>query len=365
MQKIIVHTQQQDYPIFITDNLSQHLNLLKPHFRSHQCLIVSNNVVADYYLETVTSGLTSLGMACDTVILPDGEQHKTLATVNQIFDRLLQQRHDRSTTICALGGGVIGDITGFAASCYRRGVNFLQLPTTLLAQVDASMGGKTGVNHPLGKNMIGSFYQPNAVLIATDTLNTLPDREFHAGIAEAIKYGLIMDADFFAWLETNIAAVLAREPEALAYCITRSCQSKRDIVAQDEREHGIRAILNFGHTFGHALEAATKYKVLLHGEAIAIGMVMAAKLSEREGLLDRGVSDRIENLLSYCQLPIRPPESLSPNMILQYMAYDKKIMANRLRLVLLVGIGKSKISSDFCLQNLTEIVQKVFITKAE
>ncbi len=363
MQKIIVQTQQHDYPIYITDMLDQHLALLKPHFQSQQCLIVTNDIVEKYYLQTVKSALAKLDINCDTLILHDGEQHKTLTKVNQIIDQLLQQRHDRSTTLCALGGGVIGDITGFAASCYRRGVNFLQIPTTLLAQVDASVGGKTGVNHPLGKNMIGSFYQPQAVLIATDTLNTLPEREFHAGLAEVIKYGLIMDADFFTWLESNIATVLTRDPKALAYCIARSCQLKSNIVAQDEREQGIRAILNFGHTFGHALEAATEYSVLLHGEAVAIGMVMAANLSEREGLLDHGTSDRIINLLSYCQLPTRPPDALSPKVIMQYMTYDKKIMANRRRLVLLAGIGKSKISSNFCLQNLTEIVQDACTSK--
>jgi 3-dehydroquinate synthase len=281
------------------------------------------------------------------VILPDGEQYKNLEILNRIFDALLENRFERKCTLVALGGGVVGDMTGFAAACYQRGVPFIQIPTTLLAQVDSSVGGKTGVNHELGKNMLGAFHQPRCVLADTDTLNTLDDRQLSAGIAEVIKYGLIRDLPFFEWLEENMQMLLARDPAALAYAIERSCQNKADVVAEDEKEGGIRAILNLGHTFGHAIEAATGYGKWLHGEAVGTGMLMAADLSKRMGKLTEADVHRVDNIIDGARLPTRSPVGMDYDKFMKYMAVDKKVEAGAVRLVLLESIGKAIITSDY------------------
>jgi 3-dehydroquinate synthase len=279
--------------------------------------------------------------------LPDGEAYKTLDTLNQIFDALLSRHYDRQCALAALGGGVVGDITGFAAACYQRGVPFIQIPTTLLAQVDSSVGGKTGVNHPLGKNMIGAFHQPRCVIIDTATLATLPDRELSAGLAEVVKYGLIDDPDFFAWLEHHAKDLVRRDPQALAYAIERSCNDKARIVALDEMELGARALLNLGHTFGHAIETGMGYGRYLHGEAVAIGLRLAADLSSRLGWLDRAEVERIDALLRNMALPTRAPAELSPQRFADLMKVDKKVRDGKIRLVLMRGIGQSLITDDY------------------
>jgi 3-dehydroquinate synthase len=282
----------------------------------------------------------------EAVILPDGEQYKTLAVLDEVFTALLRHRFDRNCTIVALGGGVVGDMAGFAAACYQRGVHFIQIPTTLLAQVDSSVGGKTGVNHPLGKNMIGAFYQPRCVLADTDTIATLPDRELSAGLAEVIKYGLIRDLPFLEWLEAHLEALLAREAGALSEAIERSCRNKAEIVAADEREAGERALLNLGHTFGHAIETGAGYGVWLHGEAVAAGMALAADLSARLGWLSGEQVGRILALLERAHLPLAPPPDLTADDFLRLMAVDKKVQDGRLRLILLRGLGQGIIADD-------------------
>jgi 3-dehydroquinate synthase len=287
------------------------------------------------------------GTRTETVVLPDGEQYKNLETMNRIYTVLLEKRFDRRCTLIALGGGVIGDMTGFAAATYQRGVNFIQVPTTLLAQVDSSVGGKTGVNHPLGKNMIGAFYQPLSVVADTNTLNTLDDRELSAGIAEVIKYGLIRDREFFSWLESNMDRLLNRDPDCLAYAIERSCRNKAEVVAADELEAGERALLNLGHTFGHAIEAGMGYGSWLHGEAVAAGMVMAAQLSAAHGWLDPATLDRIVALIAKAKLPVRGPAGMSMQQYLGLMAVDKKVKAGKINLVLLKQLGKAVVSDDY------------------
>ncbi len=345
MRTLTVELGPRSYPIHIGSGLLRQSELLRPHLHGAQALIVTNETVAPLYLERIQTGLS--GLRHDTLVLPDGERYKTLETVNLIFDKLLLGRFDRSCTLLALGGGVVGDITGFAAACYLRGVNFVQLPTTLLAQVDSSVGGKTGVNHPLGKNMIGAFHQPLCVLADTDTLASLPKREFTAGIAEVIKYGLIGDAPLFQWLEARAHALLARDPEALAYAIERSCADKAAIVSQDEREGGVRALLNLGHTFGHAIEVGVGYGSWLHGEAVAAGLVLAADLSGRLGWIDAQAQSRLRALLDACGLPTRPPRQLSVERMRELMGVDKKVTAGKLRLVLLRAIGEAVVSADF------------------
>ncbi|MDO9371027.1 MAG: 3-dehydroquinate synthase [Gammaproteobacteria bacterium] len=335
----------RSYPICIGPGLLGRSDIIAPHIAGKQVMVVSNETVAPLYLDKTLTAL--IGFHCDSVILPDGEKYKTLDTLNTIFTALLKNRHDRSTTLIALGGGVIGDLTGFAAACYQRGVNFIQIPTTLLAQVDSSVGGKTGVNHPLGKNMIGAFYQPRCVIADTDTLNTLPERELGAGIAEVIKYGLIRDAEFFVWLEKNIEALRARDPASLAFAIERSCRNKADVVARDERESGERALLNFGHTFGHAIETGLGYGAWLHGEAIAAGMALAADLSCRLGWISAPDQHRIEALFVRAHLPVRAPAQIGSEQFLDLMAVDKKVSGGKLRLILLKGIGQAVISADF------------------
>ncbi len=307
--------------------------------------MVTNDRVGPLYLRRAVAALE--GKETATLVLPDGERHKTMATLSRIFDALIDGRFDRGVTLAALGGGVIGDLTGFAAACYQRGVDFIQIPTTLLAQVDSSVGGKTGVNHPRGKNMIGAFHQPRCVLADTATLETLPDRELRAGLAEVIKYGLMADAVFFGWLETHMAALLAREPEALAVAIERCCQLKAQIVATDERESGVRALLNLGHTFGHAIEAAQDYSGLLHGEAVAAGMAMAARCSADLGWLSEADRDRALALLAAAGLPTGRPPGLDAVQLRDFMASDKKVSEGRIRLVLLDGIGAARLTADY------------------
>lgn len=335
---------ERSYPIYIGSGLLGQPELLLPHIRGRQVLIVSNEVVAPLYLDTVRNSLAELQV--DTLVLPDGEHTKNLETLSRIYDKLLEARHERNTTLIALGGGVIGDITGFAAATYQRGVNFIQIPTTLLSQVDSSVGGKTGVNHPLGKNMIGAFYQPQCVLADTEVLNSLPVRELQAGLAEVIKYGLIDNLPFFEWLETHIAALLERDQELLAEAVRASCADKARIVAADEKEGGVRALLNLGHTFGHAIENGMGYGVWLHGEAVATGMVMAADLSARMGMMSRAEAARAKALIARVGLPVVPPESITADDYLRLMAFDKKVISGKIRFILMQGLGHTVIRSD-------------------
>jgi len=344
MHTVDVDLGERRYPIYIGRGLLGRAELLRPHIRGEQVCIVSNETVAPLYLDALRQSLD--GYQLDIVELPDGEQHKTLQTLSRIYDVLLDAQHHRTTTLIALGGGVVGDMCGFAAASYQRGVNFIQLPTTLLAQVDSSVGGKTGVNHPRGKNMIGAFHQPQAVIADTDVLQTLPARELSAGLAEVIKYGLIADAEFLSWLEGNMTALLARDADALAIAIERSCRIKADIDARDERESGVRAWLNLGHTFGHAIEAAQGYGNWLHGEAVAAGMMMAADLSARLGWLTQAEVERAERLIASAKLPVRAPD-MPVAQFMELMAGDKKVLDGRIRLVLLKAIGSATVSDDF------------------
>lgn len=343
MRTLNVDLGTRSYPIYIGSGLLQ-ADLIAPHIPGQHALIVTNDSIAPLYLEQVQAMLSGFDTA--TVILPDGERYKTLETASRIYDSLLQRRMDRQTTLIALGGGVIGDITGFAAATYQRGVHFIQIPTTLLAQVDSSVGGKTGVNHPLGKNMIGAFHQPRAVLADMDTLTTLPLRELKAGLAEVIKYGLIMDASFLDWLEAHMPQLLAADPAALASAVERSCRNKAAVVGRDERESGERALLNLGHTFGHAIETDTGYESWLHGEAVAVGMLMAARLSQQLGWLSAAEVERIRRLLQAADLPIQPP-AMTPERFRELMAVDKKAVAGRVRLVLLHALGQAVVTADF------------------
>ncbi|GAB3104998.1 3-dehydroquinate synthase [Aestuariicella hydrocarbonica] len=352
MHTLHVDLGDRSYPIYIGEQLLGDPQWLRPHIRGQQVCIVTNETIAPLYLERVKAALTDLTVSC--VILPDGEAHKTLQVLSSIYDRLLEDRHNRTTTLLALGGGVVGDMTGYAAASYQRGVDFIQIPTTLLSQVDSSVGGKTGVNHPLGKNMIGAFHQPNAVIIDTSVLQSLPARELSAGIAEVIKYGLISDEPFYRWLEEHMERLMACEPEALAYAIERSCQNKANVVAQDEREGGVRAILNLGHTFGHAIENSQGYGNWLHGEAVAAGMVMAVDLSVREGHLPAAEVERLKRLLARAKLPLCPPENMTEDEFLKLMAVDKKVLDGQLRLVLLQSVGQAVVSQDFSLSNLKQ-----------
>ena len=345
MKTLPLDLGDRSYPIYIGAGLLDRPELLSRHIVGTRVAIVTNETVAPLYLARVRGHVASLRPV--EVVLPDGEQYKSLEVLNRIFDALLSAHCDRRTTIIALGGGVIGDMAGFAAACYQRGVPLIQVPTTLLAQVDSSVGGKTGVNHPLGKNMIGAFYQPRAVIIDTDTLSTLPDRELSSGLAEAIKVGLIRDPEFFAWLEVNLDKLLARDPEALAYAIHRSCRNKAEVVAADERESGVRATLNLGHSFGHAIETGVGYGNWLHGEAIAAGMVMASDLSRRLKWLSAADVARVEKLIRRARLPVRAPGTLSVARFLELMAVDKKVLNGRLRLVLLKRLGEAVVTDDY------------------
>ncbi|WP_165667800.1 3-dehydroquinate synthase [Metapseudomonas otitidis] len=345
MRTLQVDLGERSYPIHIGADLLSKVELFAPHIAGKQVAIVTNETVAPLYLERLTQTLG--GYKVQPIVLPDGESFKNWETLQLIFDGLLTVRHDRRTTIIALGGGVIGDMAGFAAACYQRGVDFIQVPTTLLSQVDSSVGGKTGINHPLGKNMVGAFYQPKAVLIDTATLRTLPPRELSAGLAEVIKYGLICDAPFLDWLETHMDALLALEPTALTEAIERSCAAKARVVGADERESGIRATLNLGHTFGHAIETHMGYGVWLHGEAVAAGTVMALEMSRRLGWIDAAERDRSIRLLRAAGLPIVPPQEMTPAHFLEHMAVDKKVIDGQLRLVLLSRLGEAVVTADY------------------
>ncbi|MEH6823838.1 MAG: 3-dehydroquinate synthase [Motiliproteus sp.] len=343
--RLDVALNERSYPIFIGQGLLDRPECWIDTIRSNQVMIVTNTTVAPLYLERIRLALTGKQIA--TVILPDGEQFKNLDTLDQIFTGLLQARHNRTTTLVALGGGVIGDMTGFAAACYQRGVDFVQIPTTLLAQVDSSVGGKTGVNHPLGKNMIGAFHQPRCVVIDTDTLNTLADNQLAAGLAEVIKYGLILDLNFLQWIEANLDSLQARNPAILAEAIQRCCEIKAQVVAEDETEQGKRALLNLGHTFGHAIETFSGYGSWLHGEAVAVGTLLAADLSQRSGWLAEADIERIKRLFLRAQLPLTPPPAMTSADFMRLMAVDKKVLDGQLRLILLRQLGDALVTEQF------------------
>jgi 3-dehydroquinate synthase len=345
MQTLTVGLGERSYPIHIGSGLLSRAELLQHALPRKRAAIVTNTTVAPLYLEKLRQTLQSIDVISLPVILPDGEEYKNSATLNSIYDALLANRCERSTPLIALGGGVIGDLTGYAAATYLRGVPFIQIPTTLLAQVDSSVGGKTGINHPLGKNMIGAFYQPQVVLADTATLNTLPGNELAAGIAEIIKYGLIRDLPFFEWLEQNIGKLLARDTEALQYAIARSCRNKAEVVAADERESGERALLNLGHTFGHAIESGMGYGNWLHGEGVAAGTIMAADLSQRLGWIGAPDVVRIRSLFERAGLPIVAPD-LGAERYLEFMGLDKKVEGGKIRFVLLKEIGRAVVTGD-------------------
>ncbi|MBA0715612.1 hypothetical protein Golax_014502 [Gossypium laxum] len=309
------------------------------HVHGKKVIVVTNTTIAPLYLDKVVEALTkgNPAVSVEYVILPDGEKFKDMDTLMKVFDKAIESRLDRRCTFVALGGGVIGDMCGFAAASFLRGVNFIQIPTTVMAQVDSSVGGKTGINHPLGKNLIGAFYQPQCVLIDTDTLDTLPDRELASGLAEVIKYGLIRDAEFFEWQEKNMEKLIARNPNALAYAIKRSCENKAEVVSLDEKESGLRATLNLGHTFGHAIETGFGYGQWLHGEAVAAGTVMAVDMSYRLGWIDSSIVKRVDDILLRAKLPTASPETMTVEMFKSVMAVDKKVADGLLRLILLKG----------------------------
>lgn len=355
MQTLTVDLGDRSYPIHIGPGLLDQAGLIAPHLAQKRVMVVTNTTVAPLYLARLTATLEDAGVKVAKVVLPDGEAYKTWETLNLIFDALLTDRAERKTTLIALGGGVIGDMTGFAAACYQRGVPFVQIPTTLLSQVDSSVGGKTGINHPLGKNMIGAFYQPKVVLADTDTLKTLPARELSAGLAEVIKYGLIWDAGFLAWLETNMAKLRALDEAAITHAIHRSCEIKAQVVGEDEREGGLRAILNLGHTFGHAIETGMGYGVWLHGEAVGAGMVMAAQASQRMGWLSDADVARTRAIIRAAGLPDVAPD-LGVDKYLEYMGHDKKVEGGKMRFVLLKKLGEAVITGDVPTDVLTGVL---------
>ena len=356
MKTLQVELQERSYPIWIGSGALSDRVLWEQALAPGRVVVVTNTTVGPLYARAIEGQLRGLGRDVFTITLPDGEQYKTWEHLNTIFDGLMGQRIERGETLVALGGGVIGDMAGFAAACYQRGMRFVQVPTTLLSQVDSSVGGKTAINHPLGKNMIGAFYQPAAVLIDIDLLGTLPDRELSAGLAEVIKYGCILDLDFFEWLEANMEALLARDPKALAHAIYRSCELKAQVVAGDERESGQRAILNFGHTFGHAIEAGLGFGTWLHGEAVGCGMVLASDLSQRLGGIDAAMRDRVVELIARARLPVNPPD-WPAQAYLEWMAHDKKSKAGRIRYVVLRSMGQATMQPVDDLL-VTEVLQK-------
>ncbi len=356
-QQIIVNTQSHDYPINIVSN-ANYGEQITPFIKGKQVLIVTNDVVAPLYLDNFQQSLAknNPNLAIDTCILPDGEQYKNQDSINQIYDKLLEKHCNRDVTLIALGGGVIGDMTGFASASYMRGVNFIQVPTTLLAQVDSSVGGKTGINHKLGKNMIGAFWQPQLVLADMSSLLTLPQRELSAGMAEVIKYALITDIEFLAWLEENMSAMMALDLATLAVAVKKCCEIKADIVAQDERESGMRALLNFGHTFGHVIETHMGYGEWLHGEAVAVGMMQASKLSSKLGWITKEEVERIEHLLILANLPVEPPK-IPTDKVLALMSHDKKSLSGQIRLILLKRVGQAVLTTDFQQEQLKSVLQ--------
>jgi 3-dehydroquinate synthase len=344
MKTLELELGERSYPIHIGSQLIDRADLYKKHLKGSFTAVVTNQTVAPLYADRVVKTLESLGQKVRLVVLPDGEVYKTWETLQKIFDALLESGADRKSTLIALGGGVIGDMTGFAAASYMRGIRFIQVPTTLLSQVDSSVGGKTGINHPLGKNMIGAFYQPQAVIADLDTLKTLPPKELAAGLAEVVKHGAIADANFFSWIEKNIEPLNACEPKAMEHAVQRSCEIKSQIVALDEKEGGVRATLNFGHTFGHAIEAGMGYGEWLHGEAVGCGMVLAADLSVRTGRLTKDDYQRIKNLVTALKLPSAPPK-LGVSRYIDLMSVDKKAEGGEVRYILLDGIGRSTIKT--------------------
>lgn len=345
MRTLTVDLAERSYPIYIGSGLLNQTQLYTPHIVGRKVAVVTNSTVAPIYLQQLREALQ--GYELTEIILPDGESYKNWETLQLIFDALLADKHDRKTTLIALGGGVVGDMTGFAAACYQRGVNFIQVPTTLLAQVDSSVGGKTAINHPLGKNMVGAFYQPQAVIIDTATLHTLPARELSAGLAEVIKYGLICDEPFLTWLEEHIDALTGLDNHALIEAVERSCSAKAQIVSADEREAGVRATLNLGHTFGHAIETEQGYGAWLHGEAVAAGTVMALHMSMLLGWLTQAQRDRGIKLLEQAKLPVTPPATMSAETFLTHMAVDKKNIDGHIRLVLLRELGSAVVTADY------------------
>ncbi|MGB1799268.1 MAG: 3-dehydroquinate synthase [Gammaproteobacteria bacterium] len=354
MKTIKVDLAERSYPIYIGNSLLSNNELISKHITSKQVLIITNETIAPLYLHSIEKVLADVNY--ETLILPDGETYKSLDSFNEVISRLMEKKFSRTCLLIALGGGVIGDLTGFVAACYQRGVKFIQIPTTLLAQVDSSVGGKTAVNHALGKNMIGAFHQPVAVIADTDTLSTLPDREFSAGLAEVIKYGIIRNKVFYSWLEDNIELIMQRDNDAMEYCIERSCINKAEVVAEDEKESGIRAILNLGHTFGHAIETALNYKEWLHGEAVGCGMLMAADLSRRLGLLEEDKVNSIRSILERTNLPTSIHENVKADQMFENMKVDKKSRDGVLYLILLSDIGEAIITSDYTEEALKETI---------
>lgn len=355
MQTLTVALGERSYPIHIGAGLLSRAELIAAKLPQKKVAVVTNSTIAPLYLAPLRRVLEEHGVAVVPITLPDGEAHKTWETLNRIFDALLENHCERKTALIALGGGVIGDLAGFAAAVYQRGVSFIQVPTTLLAQVDSAVGGKTAINHPLGKNMIGAFHQPLAVITDTDTLATLPARELAAGIAEVVKYGLIRDRQFFEWLEQNVAWLVKREAAALAYAIERSCVNKAEIVALDERESGVRALLNFGHTFGHAIEAGLGFSAWLHGEAVAAGMVLAARLSQRLGLITADDASRVSAIVAAAGLPTQAPD-LGLKRYLELMGHDKKVEGGRIRFILLKRIGEAFVSDRVPREALADVL---------
>jgi 3-dehydroquinate synthase len=356
MRELKVELGEKTYPILIGEDILDQPGLYKKYINTSQVMIVTNETIAPLYLERVTRSLGDIRV--EKVIIPDGEEYKTLDTMNRIITLLLQKKFSRTCCLIALGGGVVGDITGFAAACYQRGVGYIQVPTTILAQVDSSVGGKTAVNHQLGKNMIGAFYQPRAVITDISVLKTLNDREIRAGLAEVIKYGLIRDPGLFDWLEKNITRVLERDADALVYAIEISCKNKAAVVAVDEKEAGERALLNLGHTFGHAIETGLGYKDWLHGEAVALGMLMAADLSCRHGWISADDVKRITNIFRKTTLPQLLPDNLNAKTMLELMSVDKKARDGQMHLVLLKEIGKAFVTHDFDMVKLGETLEQ-------
>lgn len=353
LQSLMVDLGERSYPIYIGQNILSD-TLIKPFIKGSQVMVVTNDTVAPLYLARLLENLS--GLTVDVTVLPDGEAYKDLTHLNLIFDNLLKNKHNRTTTLIALGGGVVGDMTGFAAASYQRGVDFIQLPTTVLSQVDSSVGGKTGVNHPLGKNMIGAFYQPQLVIADIDVFATLPDRELSAGLAEVIKYGLIYDYSFFCWLEENMQGLVARDADLLRQAVYRSCEIKAEVVAQDEKEGGIRAWLNLGHTFGHAIETHQGYGNWLHGEAVAAGTMMALSLSSKMGWISVEDVNRARALFEKAALPVLPPENMSATDFIDLMSVDKKVLNGELRLVLLKALGEAVVTADYSKEKLMDVL---------
>jgi 3-dehydroquinate synthase len=361
LQRLNIDLGTRSYPILIGPGLLDDGDVLSGAVASRDVMVVTNDVVAPLYLDRLVRALGDRHVK--TALLPDGERHKTLETMGRILDALVEARMNRDACVLALGGGVIGDVAGFAAACYQRGVDFVQVPTTLLAQVDSSVGGKTGVNHPGGKNLVGAFHQPRAVISDTSTLRTLPVRELRAGLAEVIKYGLVADAEFLDWLESNLERLLALDPPAVEHAVRRCCEVKAAIVAGDEREHGARALLNLGHTFGHAIEAAAGYREWLHGEAVGVGMLLAADLSQRLGWIGGADVERVRELLQRAGLRATAP-AIGAARALELMGMDKKVLAGRIRLVLLARIGQGVVSGDYGAEALQQTLTAHFGTSA-